>query len=242
MIFAILLAAAAAVADPSKCPHNWTYQNQGAWGGECRTGEHQSPIDLSSARDNTRLQPIVFEYAGFPLSVLNNEFYYQVPNAQNCKVKLKINGVEHEYTLDQFHFHVPAEHTGGAAHAAEMHLVHKRGKEIVVVGVLFSEQKKANAALEPIVRLGRIKPACNTQTSRELFNPESLLPPRGYRKYIHYVGSLTTPDCDPNVQFYMMVTPVPASHEQLQKLGELGPSNRHPPRLLNGRVPQRSTH
>jgi carbonic anhydrase len=242
MIFAFLLAVSAAAAAPPKCEPVWTYQNQPAWGGHCPDRDlDQSPINLASAVVDRELQPIAFRYTPFPLSVWNTSRFFEVPRVktpQAVQCEIEVDGVSYE--LEKFHFHVPAEHLTPHRYAGEMHLVHKNADKTkaVVVGVFFTEQKKANAALEPIVRLSRQARKCETARAGESINPETLLP--AVRTYITYVGSLTTPDCDPDVTFYMLTEPIPASHAQILALGRIGPSARRPTLPLHRRVPKKS--
>ena len=234
MIFAILLALAAAA--PPKCPPTWTYQDQAAWPDQfCKSGKLQSPINIGPRVIVDRDLPAVkFEYKPFPLSVWNTARYFEVPHAKGCTIEI---GKAH-YALDQFHFHVPAEHTvNGVRSAAELHLVHKSTGRIVAVAVFLVESPKANPALEPIVRLAKQVTECKTLPSTETIDPLALFPKS--RTYVTYEGSLTTPDCHGRVQFYVLNDPIYASHEQIQALGAIGPSarDRQP---LNGRVPKRS--
>jgi carbonic anhydrase len=233
MIFAFLLAAAAAAAP---CPPTWTYQDQAAWPDQyCKSGKLQSPINIGPRVIVDRdLPAIKFKYKPFPLSVWNTARYYEVPRAKNCTIEI---GKAH-YRLDQFHFHVPSEHTvNGVGSAAELHLVHKSTGRIVAVAVFLVESPKANPALDPIVRLAKQVAACHTLPSSETIDPLALLPKT--RTYVTYEGSLTTPDCIGRVRFYVMNEPIYASREQIQALGAIGPSarDRQP---LNGRVPKKS--
>lgn len=232
MIFAILLAAAA-----STCPPSWTYENQAAWPEKyCQSLKHQSPIDIGPhVVDDPHLPAIEFKYAPFPLSVLNTARYFEVPHATNCAIEIGRN----RYMLDQFHFHLPSDHTvNGAPRAGELHLVHKSTGRIVVVGVFLVESEHANPALEPIVHLARKASACQTVPSSEMIDPRTLLPKSA--EYVTYDGSLTTPDCHGRVKFYVMTEPISASAEQIRALAANGPSARRPVEPLNGRVPRRS--
>ncbi len=233
MLLALLLAAAAAT-----CPPTWTYQNQAAWGGECPTGKYQSPIDIGPrVVVDRRLPPIHFNYKPFALSVLNTARYYEVVEPKESAVE--IDG--HSYELEQFHFHFPSEHrVYGVSLSGELHLVHEHGGTKVVVGVFIIESKnrKANPALEPIVKLARQTAACDTKRSPETFDPIVLIPKGA--AYTTYDGSLTTPGCDGGVRWYVLTTPIYASRDQIRALAADGKSARRPVKPLNGRVPRRS--
>ena len=108
----------------------WTYSGDTGsahWGALdpsfelCSHGTKQPPIDLPPSAPATAA-PARPERAPIPLRVTNTGHTIQVNDS--AASSFTVDGVA--YTLAQFHFHSPAEHTiARRAFDAEMHLVHK---------------------------------------------------------------------------------------------------------------------
>ena len=115
-------------------------------------GQAQSPINLITSpqsqfvskllNNNNQFinNPLKFNYPSFikKCTIINNGHTVQI-NINNDKCKLFINN--RYYILNQFHFHIPSEHTiDNKQYEMEMHLVHINHKEnkIAVLGFLFS--------------------------------------------------------------------------------------------------------
>src|SRR6516165_7682774 len=100
----------------------------------CRTGKHQSPIDISGA-EKADLPAVDFKYQASPLHIVNNGHTIQV----NMPAGSTITVADHSYALLQFHFHTPSEETiRGKHHALVAHFVHKDADgKLAVVAVLF---------------------------------------------------------------------------------------------------------
>ncbi|MGZ9204572.1 MAG: carbonic anhydrase family protein, partial [Nitrospira sp.] len=106
----------------------------------CEKGMAQSPIDLLRAH-KTILNDIQFSYKDAPFHVVNNGHTLQEvePLSETAKSRYPKHGQtvlhfdkdstivfdEDLYLLEQFHFHVPSEHTIDQKHyPMELHLVH----------------------------------------------------------------------------------------------------------------------
>ena len=142
------------------------------------------------------------------------------------------------FALKQFHFHAPSEHTIDGKHAAmEMHLVHLDGAgRIGVVGVMIHEGAY-NPAFEPIWDY------LPTEVNKRIeygatVNPTNLLPKD--RSYFQYMGSLTTPPCSQDVNWYVLVHPIEMSKEQIAKFTTIINHNNRPVQSLNERTIIRS--
>ena len=93
------------------------------------------------------------------------------------------------YHLVEAHFHNPSEHTiDGRRYALETHLVHARGAEIAVVGILY-RTGEPNAAIEAVIESA---PALGEPDAATSAFPASDFLPAGRGCY-GYAGSLTTP-------------------------------------------------
>lgn len=197
-----------------------------------KTGKQQSPIDIATTRVTRADQaPLVVNYHDTTLEVLNNG--HTIEDDYHNGGTLSIAG--HEYKLAQFHFHTPSEHTLDGEHSAmEMHLVHKDAAgKLAVIGVMI-EEGAANPALEPLwahmpTKPGRSNAVEGVQVNAARFLPASLA---SYR----YSGSLTTPPCTEQVDWYVLQTPIQASAEQIAALQKVICGNNRPTQPLNGRV------
>jgi len=121
----------------------------------CPFGQSQSPIDICLNADDGSVRLMTEkDYASTPLefnypqkvdgcTILNNGYTVQINiDAENNKCLVSIHGKT--YSLKQFHFHTPAEHTlEGEKYEMEMHLVHtNEAGEICVLGYIFAVQQK----------------------------------------------------------------------------------------------------
>jgi len=140
------------------------------------------------------------------------------------------------YKLLQFHYHTPSEHAfNGKRYAMEVHLVHKNANgNLAVVGV-FIKAGNHNELLQQV--LDNISSTVN-QTSiikDVLINAATLLPEN--RGFFYYNGSLTTPPCSENVNWFVMRNPIEASSEQVNRFAQLIGKNARPLQPLNWRNP-----
>ena len=100
------------------------------------------------------------------------------------------------YTLLQFHFHRPAEHTvNGKTFAAEAHFVHRNGNTggVVVFGILY-EVDPGNAAALDNPFLSSYWGSIHTPTPAVYVNVTAMTDDVS-DYYFRYSGSLTTPPC-----------------------------------------------
>ena len=223
--------------------HAWSYEGStgpGHWGELkpefriAKEGREQSPIDLHDEISSSDNQPLVINYSPCPLEILNNGHTIQVnvPEGNTLRVG------EKEYQLLQFHFHTPSEHTRDGEHyPLEAHFVHKDAEgHLSVVGV-FVKKGSRNATLE---KIWAHMPA--TEQGPDVIPdvtiaPGDLLP--GDRGYFTYAGSLTTPPCTEGVQWFVLVEPVEASSEQIEKFAKIFHHNNRPTQPLFDRIVRR---
>jgi carbonic anhydrase len=228
-----------APAAPDHAAHekHWAYETTDetegpeAWGAlpgaaACAVGKSQSPVALASASATARDLPnLAFAYGAVPLRATNNGHTVQFDAAGAGTVTA--DGVT--YTLSQFHFHAPSEHTlDGRRYPMEMHLVHldAAGNAALVVGV-FLEEGAENAALAPAFHALPRAAGETLAPAGERIDPSRLLPKD--RTYFAYSGSLTTPPCTEGLKWYVLRTPVTLSAAQAAayaSLPHLAHSNR----------------
>jgi carbonic anhydrase len=246
-VVAIGLATVAVVTLAAQAKH-WGYEDSAEsvgpakWGtlpGDetCGTGKQQTPINVvTGAAKPQDLPDLVFGYKPSHLAMLNNGHTEQM--TYDAGSTLGRVGSKETWTLAQFHFHAPSEHTvDGASFPMEVHLVHvdAAGKPAAVVGV-FIKAGRENAGLARAFQTLPAKSGDKSEPAGATVNAGSLLP--ADRTFFTYTGSLTTPPCTEGITWYVLKTPIEMSPAQIgafTKLEHLGHTNR-PIQSLGGRV------
>ncbi len=195
-----------------------------------RTGRRQSPIDLRAADATPReLPPITFEYGSWTIDEINLGHAIQIVGTPGSSIV--VDSVR--FSLEQFHFHTPSEHTLDGEHTAmEMHLVHKSAADVVaVVGVMIREGR-ANPAYDPIC--AHVPPAVREEIiGTATVRLSDLLPTN--RTTFRYDGSFTTPPCAEGVAWFVLRTPVEMSRLQIDQFRRVVDRNTRPVQPLHGR-------
>lgn len=132
------------------------------------------------------------------------------------------------YKLSELHFHYPSEHIwDGERFALELHLVHANptGKAVVAVLIRKRDGDQPNAALDALFgKMLSTKDKTEAQAKDtsliqlvmvDTAKLTAILPAN--KSYVTYPGSLTTPDCDENVTWLVLTTPIEASQAQIDK-------------------------
>lgn len=231
-----------------ECPTAWGYEEGDGpfkWGqmdkewALCDTGFRQSPVRITKDAAEPSDMNIIFDYGVFAITVQNTGHEIKVyPLTGDNKVFFEGD----EFVLEQFHFHVPAEHEiDGKRAAAEVHFVHKnKSGAAVALAVMITSPESApsNPGLRLPITLAP-KMICNSakSTTADYAELSSLLP-ENRNAFFRYDGSLTTPPCSQPVIFVVMANPIVATSAQIQSLsiahGKLG--NARPLQPLAGRT------
>jgi len=203
----------------------------------CAAGKRQSPVDLATripfpveAKD---LPNLAFKYGTTRLHLVNNGSTIRADVDKGSTVA--IDGAV--WTLLQFHFHTPSEHSlDGLHYPMEMHLVHAGpdGKPGLVVGV-FLVQGGDTPALAPVFASLPKEKGAKRDDAAVAIDLDKLLP--AARTYLAYEGSLTTPPCTEGIRWYVLQSPMGITGEQLGafvSLPHMTPTNR-PVQPLAGR-------
>ena len=195
----------------------------------CATGSRQSPIDLRNPR-SASLPSTTFNYRPTPLYIHNNGHNIEV--ASTGENWMEVGG--ERYSLQQFHFHAPSEHTvESRSFDMEMHLVHRSGEgAMAVIGVLI-ERGSRHIAFDPVWEHLPQTPGEMKRIEGVTVNPGDLLP-RDTGTY-RYDGSLTTPPCSEDVKWLVMATPVEISEAQIAAFKAIVNKNNRPVQAMNGR-------
>ncbi len=254
-----LVAAANQHAEAGHAPH-WGYTGASGPAGWhslseeyvlCGSGKRQSPVNMWNEVP-ADLYHLQFHYQSIPLLVLNNGHTLQANyNTVGAEETVTIGGKPYPvqskpaydstlmlgdvaYRLLQFHFHTPSEHArNGRRYAMEVHLVHKSADgNLAVVGVLF-ERGKENPVLKKVLdnvsgNLNEVK-----LVQGITINAADLLPDD--RRVFHYSGSLTTPPCSENVNWFLMTAPMEVSDKQVKQFENLLGKNARPLQPMNWR-------
>lgn len=196
---------------------------------QCGVGQRQSPIDI---RDGipVELDPIQFDYKLSAFRVIDNGHTVQV-NVEPGN-RIVVNG--RRYDLVGFHFHRPSEERlNGRQFEMVAHLVHKdlEGK-LAIVAVLIEEGKG-----HPIVQQvwNNLPLEKHTeQAGLQGLDLLQLLPED--RRYVTYMGSLSTPPCTEGVLWMVMKKPVSVSAQQISIFSRLYPMNARPVQPVGDRL------
>ena len=196
----------------------------------CSNGKSQSPIDITGA-DSQNLPAIAFNYQPSALNVLNNGHTIQVDYDEGSSIEIEGG----KYSLKQFHFHGPSEHTLKGVHSPlEVHLVHQNdGGQLAVVAVMI-ESGGENQALAPVWKnlpkgSGQERKPDGVKVNAKDFLPAEQL-------YYSYDGSLTTPPCSEGVKWFVLTRPIDMSNTQFAAFKVLFDHNNRPVQPLNVRM------
>jgi carbonic anhydrase len=196
--------------DSSKAP--WSYHGeldgQALWGSltgyaSCGTGTAQSPVDLTAADVETGGPPLEFVNYDMeiPLELLNNGHTLQVDyNGTLAATDPHIIYDGKTWYLAQFHGHVSSEHTvNGLSSPMELHFVHKATDgSLAVVGLLL-DQGDSNPAVASMLEYD---PGTDMELSCDVDLSLNIVPTTS--SFLHYSGSLTTPDCAEGVSWFVL--------------------------------------
>lgn len=214
--------------------HHWSYTANGGaaqWGGTCKTGKAQSPIDIRTAFAKVEaLPPLTFDYRPGMLRIIDNGHTVQVNVDPGSSLTV---GHDH-YQLVQFHFHKPSEEAiDGRHYAMVAHLVHRDRKgNLAVVAVLLDAGRENSL----IAKLWRNIPKEKEQEktlAAVTIDPGQLIP--ADRAYFTFNGSLTTPPCSEQVRWFVLKAPMAIGTSQLVRFARLYRTNARPVQPINGR-------
>jgi carbonic anhydrase len=215
--------------------HGWTYTNIADWGTQAAacSATNQSPIDIVT--DTLQAASLSYTPQGMPAiptAVIQNDIE---ANEHTWEVAIDVNnnatdkyGVVYEgklYALRQFHYHSPSEHTVNGQHFdMEAHHVHTcygagcatpdEDDEILVMGVFLQVGDTANPYLDSFwtdfqgFTPGQEEIIQNLRMPYTEFFPDD-------KSFYQYIGSTTTPNCIPDVNWLVFQNSVTMSQAQL---------------------------
>lgn len=240
LLLVLLLASFLSVASVFAQEHGPEFTYEGEHGPEhwgeletyelCGKGKTQSPIDINAAY-GLDMTNITFNYGESVMNIRNTGHSIQVD--YNPGSSIEYGGVT--YTLEQFHFHHPSEHTVfGTPVPMEAHFVHRDAdNNLAVVGVLLIIGEEDNPAFADVFAN---LPTEETEEAHEtdfMVSAFNMLPEA--KTFLTYTGSLTTPPCSEGVRWLLLDTPVEISAAQVEAFAAIYPLNARPVQPLNAR-------
>ena len=213
--------------------HHWDYGTDNGpahweeFSGTCGKGIHQSPVNIIPGKTmamNHDYDLSMHEDVTGMATVIDNGHSIKVTPEHGGSITLH----GEEFHLLQFHFHGKSEHTvDGKRYDMVAHMVHQNSKtkQLAVVAIFFEEGKESEILNQVIGHVG----------SSVKLDPQELLPTDSAH-YYHYIGSLTTPPCSENVQWYLLKTPRTASAAQISHFRKFYVDNERPIQELHDRT------
>lgn len=196
-------------------------------------GYKQSPIAIVTdfVIPDEDLEKLIFKKYDVPITkatIKNTGFTVEVTPEDDVDRVIFVK--EEPYKLEQLHFHWGDNYKHGSEHVVdewhysmELHLVHRSKKgEIAVVAVFFQEKEKMkNEELDSIIRyFPKVLFEDSEITKRTKIVLEHLLP-ENPASFFRYTGSLTTPGCDEDVTWSVLVDAVAVGHKQMKEFRKL---------------------
>ncbi|WP_280344004.1 carbonic anhydrase [Nocardia neocaledoniensis] len=217
---------------PAPPPAHWDYDHEGPdhWAdldkqyATCRNGHAQSPVDLPGATETHPTDHIEIDYRPIPTAALtNNGHAVQADIPAGSGNRIIVDGTP--FSLRQYHFHLPSEHTvDGAEAAMELHLVHAdQVGRLAVLAVLLRAQS-APAPLSTVLTAAPDRVGATRTLSN--IDPNTFLPDN--RTQFRYEGSLTTPPCTEGVAWIVLRDPSPVTITEVDRYRSLFPHSNRP--------------
>ena len=194
----------------------------------CGTGSQQSPIDISHPL-KAQLPAIKIAWHDRCETIVNNGHTIELDVVPGSTLSLG----DDNFTLLQFHFHHPSEHTiGGKNFPMEVHFVHGNAAgNLAVLGVLMTAGSN-NATFNKIVATMPRRAGSPAKADKAI-NPHMLLP--SGRDYYRYEGSLTTPPCSEVVHWLLLREPIQVAQTDIDAFAKLYPMNARPVQKMDRR-------
>jgi carbonic anhydrase len=193
----------------------------------------QSPIDLSRPVVDKRLAPLDLDLE--ETSVVLNNPGYNVRGVPAIRQELILNG--DRYKMIEFHFHTLSEHmVNGQQGVMELHVVFQdedTKTQLAVIGVIY-KMGKPNPFLRKLLASGL--PQKSTSPPKVVGSVELAQAFPNLNRYYTYPGSLTTPPCGENVQWFVLQDWAEISPRQFKMFHDVLGNDFRPLQRRNGRV------
>ena len=217
---------------------HWDYEGEGRpenWGklkpeyATCANGSRQSPIDI---RDGIRVTQPPIDFAWRP------SLFRVIDNGHTVQVSVGGSGISllgKGYELIQFDCRRPGGERGnGRCFDMVAHFVHKSDEGRLAVVAVLMEKGLENPFIQTLWSYMPLEKNEAVAPPNVIIDPTVFLPVD--RGYYTYMGSLTTPPCSENVQWFVMKQPVQVSAEQIAIFSRLYRNNARPVQPSAGRL------
>jgi len=170
----------------------------------------------------------------------HNQIFKSSPRPENRASWLSHQALNEKFELVQYHLHTPSEHTiDGEYFDAEVHLVHMNEARttLSVIGIMIkqgNESQLSSSFFEDMIHQQHFDSE-QQFTKVQAFDPTIFLKELSSSQYFYYKGSLTTPPCSEDVNWFVMKTPLLASPDQISRLKTYQAHNSRPLQPVNGR-------
>jgi carbonic anhydrase len=196
------------------------------------SSSRQSPVDIDRVVPDLRLRPLRVISAA-SVTELTNPGYTIVGTPAN-QATTTIAGVT--YTLVQFHFHTLSEHTVLGQHGVmELHAVFAdpTGMQLAVIGMIY-KLGRPNRFLQRLLGNGLPQKTSSPAVMVEGLNLEDAFTDTS--TYFNYPGSLTTPPCSENVNWFVLQKWAELSEGQYEEFRKVLGNDFRPSQNKNGRT------
>ena len=216
------------------CAPKFTYDRgalgPGSWPGLCGLGKMQAPIDISQA-EKLPVDGLKFAYRASDLDIINDCNEYRVLLKFPDNYWLTVG--KKPYNLTEFHFREPGENAvNGKRPRMSIQFVHFSPEGVFLVVEVPIVAGKEN----PVIRtLWKHLPAPGKESKVPgvRINPADLLP--ADHSFYRFPGSLTTPNCNEVVSWYVLKNPIELSEAQIREYAKHYHNTARPIQPLNGR-------
>ena len=196
-------------------------------------GNRQSPINIRPStavtRGRIRAPRLSLSHrAPLKFEVTPDNFELKCMRSGRCGSTLYKG---RRFQLDNVHMHHFSEHRlNGRKFELEMHMVHKNGDDLLVLG-LFIRLGRHNHEVQRFLNIARRR--CFGVINLRRLTTRSFRP----RKIVSYIGSTTTPPCSEGRTWIVSTKPITVSRRQLNMFKVLTADNveARPVQPLNGR-------
>lgn len=210
----------------------WSYTgNTGAeyWGdvegaSACKIGKQQSPINITNVTASSAAAPIINYSQSADVRIHDNgHTVVYTPTTEDNTIQLD----DERYVLKQFHYHTPSEHQFGSQnYLGEIHFVHAKSEgNLAVIGIML-QIGEVNDVLSVLLNGTKMTTLNDDEFTANKVDLSALAP--AMPTFYHYNGSLTTPPCSEEVQWYVSKQPLTLTSDQFAIMSDLYEGNNRP--------------
>jgi carbonic anhydrase len=218
----------------AKCAPQFTYaqgpSGPSSWGALCKLGKMQAPIDISIS-EKLPVDGLKIAYQPSAVDIVNDCNQYRILLKFPDNYWLTVG--KKPYNLTEIHFREPGENAvHGKRPRMSIQFVHFSPEGVFLVIEVPVVAGKENPVIKTLWQ-HIPPPGKETRVDGTQINPADLLP--SDRSFYRFPGSLTTPDCNEVVNWYLMKNPVELSESQIQEYARYYHDTARPLQPLNAR-------